>query len=102
NVRGNVDVNVNHWITTVIDGAFVLNMNRGPVGNYWADAATRKPNLVAPLIPIDLIDPDDELLIARKRDINGKYLVGGDQGNLTNPFVDGYLGVYDELIQRTF
>ncbi len=102
NVRGNVDVNVNHWITTAIDGAFVLDMNRGAVGNYWADAATRKPNLVAPLIPIDLINPDDELLIARKRDINGKYLPGGDQSNLSNAFADGYLGGYDELIQRTF
>jgi TonB-linked SusC/RagA family outer membrane protein len=102
NVRGNVDISVNHWITTALDAAFVLNSNKGPVGNYWADAATRQPNLVAPLIPIDLVNPSDPLLAARKNDVNGRYLIGGNQSNLRNPFADGYSGGSDELIQRTF
>ena len=102
NVRGNVDVNINHWITTALDGSFVLNSDKGAIGNYWADAATRQPNLIAPLIPISLINQEEPLLNARKNDINDIYLIGGNQSNLTNSFADGYAGGSDELVQRTF
>lgn len=102
NVRGNVDVQINHWIKTALDGAFVLNMDKGPVGDFWSEAATRHPNLVAPLIPIGLVNSEDPLLMARKNDVQGKYLLGGSQTVLQNAIANGYAGGYDELIQRTF
>ena len=102
NVRGNVDLKINYWIKTSLDAVAVFNNNKGPVGNYWSDASIWQPNLFAPLIPISLIDPDNALLIARKNDVNGMYLLGGTLSYLTNPIANGYSGGVNENIQRTF
>ena len=102
NVRGNVDIKINHWIKSSLDAVAVLDNNKGPVGNYWNEASTRPPNLFAPLIPISLIDPNNSLLTGRKNDVDGIYLLGGTSDNLTNSFAEGYSGGENENIQRTF
>ena len=102
NVRGNVDLKINRWIKSSIDAVAVLNNNKGPVGGYWGEAATRKPNLYAPLLPISLIDPENTLLKGRKNDVGGMYLLGGTSSYLTNAIANGYSGGENENIQRTF
>jgi TonB-linked SusC/RagA family outer membrane protein len=102
NIRGNVDFNVNHWIKSSLDAVAVLNNNQGPVVDYWSAASTLRPNQIAPLIPISLIDPDNALLNARKTDVNGQYLLGGSAANLSNPIADIYSGGVNEVVQRTF
>lgn len=102
NARGNVDLNINHWIKSSIDAVAVLNNNKGPVGNYWGEAASLRPNLFAPLIPFSYIDPENALLKGRKNDVNGMYLLGGTSSYLTNPIANGYSGGETENIQRTF
>ena len=103
NARGNVDLKINSWIKGALDGVAVFNNNKGPVGNYWLNATTLKPNLLAPLVPIDLIiNQNDPLLKARKNDIDGEYLLGGTQSVTTNPIADTYSGGYNENIQRNF
>ena len=102
NVRGNVDLKINRRIKSSIDAAAVFYNNKGPVGDYWADAATLKPHLFAPLIPFSYIDPENALLTGRKNDVYGKYLLGGTSSYLTNPIANGYSGGETENIQRTF
>ena len=103
NVRGNVDMKINRWVKSSIDVVGVFNNTGGPAGtNYFASAATMKPNLFSPLLPINLIDPNNALLIGRKNDVNGMYLLGGTSSYLTNPIANGYSGGDNMNVQRTF
>ncbi len=102
NARGNVDMKINDWIKSAIDATAVLNNAKGPVGNYWSDAATFRPNLFAPLLPIWLIDPNNALLKGRKNDVDGMYILGGTSTYQTNPIANGFSGGENENIARTF
>ncbi len=102
NIRGNVDLKVNSWIKSALDAVVVLNNSNGPRGNYWADAATMRPNLFSPLLPISLIDPENAVLKQRKNDIDGLYLLGGTANYQTSPIATAYSGGKNERVQRTF
>lgn len=102
NVRGNVDLKVNPWINTSIDAAAIFGRNKGARGNFWNAAANNRPYEFAPLIPFDLIDPENPLLQGRKNDVDGKYLLGGTSAFLTNPIADSYSGGVYERISRKF
>ncbi len=78
NVRGNVDLKINNWIKTSIDGSSIFANNRSQRGYFWSAASTTRPYEFAPLIPFDLIDPANPLLIGRKNDVDGQYLLGGN------------------------
>ena len=102
NFRGNVDMKINNWIKSSFDGVAVLDNSRGALGNYFSEAATRLPQLYAPLIPINLIiSPNtNALLKSRKNDVDGKYLLGGTPSYLTNAFADGFSAGTSENINR--
>lgn len=107
NARGNVDLKVNSWIKTSLDGVAVFNNSKGSVtgtsGTYWAAANTLKPNLLAPLLPISLMKNQiDPLILSRKNDVNGLYMLGGTQVIPTDPIADGYSGGYNVNIIRNF
>lgn len=102
NVRGNVDLKINDWITTAVDVAGFFVDNKRQRGDYWDDAATIRPYEYTPLLPISLIDPANKLLLGRKNDIDGKYLLGGNSNHITTPFGDGYSGGVLEGIERKF
>jgi TonB-linked SusC/RagA family outer membrane protein len=102
NVRGNVDLKINDWIKTQVDVSGFFLDDKGQRGNYWSDASTIRPYEYTPLLPIDLIDPANEVLLARKNDVNGQYLLGGNSNHLTTPFGDGYSGGVLERIWRNF
>jgi TonB-linked SusC/RagA family outer membrane protein len=98
---GNVDMNVNKYINTSIDAAGYIGFNQQSQGNYWNAAASLRPDRYSPLIPIELIDPSlEELLQARKRDIDGVYLAGGNSDILSNPVTDVYLAGQTSRIVR--
>ncbi|WP_343702389.1 SusC/RagA family TonB-linked outer membrane protein [Chitinophaga sp.] len=102
NVRGNVDLKINDWINTAVDAYGVFLNAKGQRGNYWSDAATVRPHEYAPLLPINLINPHDPLLLGRKNDVNGQYLLGGVSNRTTTPFGYGYSGGTEEIISRNF
>lgn len=102
NVRGNIDLKVNPWIKSALDAVFVLNDNNMPQGSFFSNAATLRPNLYAPLIPMSLIDPENALLKGRKTDVDGQYLIGGTATYLTNPIASGYAGGQNRQLQRVF
>ena len=102
NVRGNIDLKVNRWIKSAMDAVIVLNNNNTPTGNYFSNAATLRPNLFSPLLPISLIDPENAILKGHKNDIDGTYLLGGTAAYPTNPIAAGYSGGDNRNVQRTF
>lgn len=102
NVRGNVDLKINDWIKTSVDGVSLFGNNRSGRGNYWSAAANNRPHLFTPFLPFNLIDPENSLLKARKNDIDGEYLIGGNSNYITTPFGDGYAGGVYERISRKF
>lgn len=102
NVRGNVDMILNSWITTALDAsAFFIN-TRNPRGGFWGEAATTHPHTNVPLIPISMIDPENEILLGRKNDVDGLYLLGGSSAYLTNAIAHSYAAGYVERSHRTF
>ena len=102
NVRGNVDLKINNWIKTSIDGSSIFGNNRSQRGNFWGAAASNRPYEFAPLLPFDLIDPENSLLNGRKNDVEGQYLLGGNSNFVTNPIADSYSGGDYESIYRKY
>lgn len=102
NVRGNVDLKVNDWIRTAVDGTAIFGSNNGQRGNFWSDAATTRPYEYTPLIPIDLVMADNSLVAGRKNDVDGQYLIGGNSNHIRTPEGDGYAGGEFQRISRKF
>lgn len=106
NVRGNVDVRLNDYITTSVDATAIFSDNRFAHGNYWSNAATLRPYRFSPLIPISMIEETDRASQLQVQNsnylIDGKYLLGGTQQDLTNPFADIYAAGYNKSTTRQF
>ncbi len=94
-VRGNVDVNINSFISAYINSnatfydvksaGSVTSNNSNQAVNWWDAAATQKPNRpehAAPLIPMSQIDPNAkdvfDLLTTTKNIFDGQFLAGTD------------------------
>jgi TonB-linked SusC/RagA family outer membrane protein len=111
NVRGNVDLKLNDKISSSIYVSAIFSDSRRARSsvantNYWSNAATLLPHRVTPLIPIDLISPNDlaslGVVEASRNLIDGRYLLGGTQQFATNPIADLYSAGYDRNIRRVF
>ena len=109
NVRGNVDVKINDFIKAYINANTTFYDAKSGKGNYWEAAATMRPNFpqhAAPLIPIDMIDPNAkaalELIAASGNIIDGKYFLGGTRQNTTNVFADLYAAGRSKWTSRQF
>lgn len=94
-VRGNVDVNISKTVSAYVNSNVSFYNSKGTVGgNYWSLASTFRPNRVAPLIPLSMIDPTAtavwELLKTSNNIVDGKYFLAGTQNDLTNVFADYY------------
>ena len=104
NIRGNVDLNLNRYFSSSIDISAVMKSSRRGLGNYWNDAATILPYKYAPLIPLNSISADSaevlDLANNSRNIIDGRYILGGSQEYLTNPFADLYAGGYQENVDR--
>lgn len=102
NVRGNIDLKINDWINTAVDATGLFNNTRDRRGGFWGNSATVRPFEFSPLLPIELIDPENTLLKARKNDIDGKYLIGGNSNFVTHGIGDAYAAGFTETIWRNF
>lgn len=93
-VRGNVDIKINDFITSKINTSMAFYNTVFGKGDYWGNAATLRPNRFTPLIPISYLEDSDqasqELVQNSQFLIGGKYLLGGQQQQLSNPFADLY------------
>nr|MDH4461502.1 carboxypeptidase-like regulatory domain-containing protein [Flectobacillus sp.] len=106
NFRGNIDVNLNEFISLNADATAIFNTGRGVNTNHWNNAATIRPNRFSPLIPIDLIEKEDaasQILLANSNNIiDGKYFLGGTQLDQTNGIATAYAGGNNQSANRQF
>lgn len=104
NIRTNIDLKINDWIKTSNDGSAVFETSRNGRGNYWSIASSYKPNLFSPLLPIELINPDNELLKSNRNIIDGKFILGGNSSYpyTSNAFALGFCGGSYEGVTRKY
>lgn len=105
-LRSNVDMNLTDWLTASADAAVIIADGYSGNGNFWGQAATLRPNWITPLIPINMIDPNNSSLQTIVSNsghlIDGKYLFGGTSATQTNAFADMLAGGYLKGRNRTF
>jgi TonB-linked SusC/RagA family outer membrane protein len=106
NLRGNIDLKLNQFISTYVNVSTVFYTNRNALGNYWQRADSLQPHRFAPLIPISAVaegSKDAQALVKGSRNIiDGKYLLSGTQQFLTNPISDVYAAGYNKFTSRQF
>lgn len=106
NFRGNLDIQLNEFISMNADATAIFYTGRGVNTDYWGNAATVRPNRFAPLIPTDLVEKEDaasQIWIQNSNNlIDGKYLLGGTQLDQTNPIATIYAGGNNQYSNRQF
>ncbi|MEI6948140.1 SusC/RagA family TonB-linked outer membrane protein [Paraflavisolibacter sp. H34] len=106
NMRGNIDVNINKYISANVDAAAMFNTGKGVNTDYWNSAANLRPNRFSPLLPLSMIEADDslaQLLVKNSNNIiGGQYMLGGTQLDQTNPIGTIYAGGTNRAISRQF
>ena len=105
NIRGNVDMQLTKALKARVDASAVFSNGGGVNTNYWASAATLRPQLFTPLIPISFLEANDQpsqAMIRNATIIDGKYILGGTQIDQTNPFAAIYAGGNNRFMQREF
>jgi len=105
NIRGNVNVQLTKALKARIDASAVFSNSGGVNTDYWAGAATLRPHLFTPLIPISMIEDNDEAskaMIKSATLIDGQYILGGTQIDQTNPIAAIYAGGNNRFVQRQF
>jgi len=111
NIRGNVDLRMNDWISGWVNANAIFYDSRHDKADYWGNSATLRPTApgsspLVPFIPIEFIDPNDEaswtLVKNSNHLIDGKYLLGGTQLNMANPFAAMYASGYQKATSRRF
>ena len=106
NVRGNVDLRLNDFISAYVNANVTFYDQKTPVGdNYWDIASTFRPNRVSPIIPMSYLDPN--ALAARKmigetQNIFEGGFLGGTQSDLKNVFASYYAGGRSKYTSRQF
>lgn len=106
NIRGNIDININKYITANVDATAIFYTGRGVNADFWGSAATLRPNRVSPLIPLSYFEKEDsvsQVLINNSGNIiGGQYLLGGTQLDQTNPLATIYAGGNNRFNSRQF
>ena len=113
-VRGNVDVDITDWISAHV-GTYTTFYNAREAKsfkdgdnylNYWQVASTFRPNRIAPLIPLSMIDPNAlaalETVGGSSNIIDGKYFLSGTNIDNKNIFGNFYAAGYNKHTARNF
>lgn len=105
-VRGNVDLKLNDFISAYVNANVSFAGSKNPVGDYyWSTAATMRPNRVAPLIPLSYLDPNAvaaRTMLSETGNIFDGMFLGGTQSDLTNVFASYYAGGKSKTTNRRF
>lgn len=106
NIRGNVDMNLTKNIVGFADAAVVFYNGRGVNANFWQGAATIRPHRFTPLVPISMLEQDDQTSMNFVNNsshlIGGQYLLGGTQLEQTNPIAGVYAGGSSQFTSRQY
>ena len=105
-VRGNLDVNVTDFLKVQADANVTFYDSYTARGDWWSNAATLRPNRVAPLIPLSYLEENDipswNTINTSNNLIDRQYFLGGTQLNPTNPIADSYAAGDDKFVSRQF
>lgn len=97
NIRGNVDMKLNKWLTASVDAVAMNTSSYTGRGDFWGATASIPANFsrYSPYIPIDAFDPNSSTLISMQNIaktsnhlIDGKYLLGAVSNAQTNVLSD--------------
>ena len=117
NVRGNVDVRINQFITAYINANATYYNQNSAISNqkdgdntldYWGVAAKWRPNRMSPLVPISYLDPNAiqprNALSSTTNIIDGQYFLAAGQSDAdwTNIFADYYAAGKSTWVSRQF
>jgi TonB-linked SusC/RagA family outer membrane protein len=104
NVRGNIDFQVNDWITSSLDGVFIVNNSRSSRVDLLDAATTFLPFEYAPLIPVNTLDtennPDLATLLAGANIFNGNLLGTARQVGDNPPVANAIAGGFQNRVVR--
>jgi TonB-linked SusC/RagA family outer membrane protein len=108
-VRGNVDLVVNKVVKGFANASATFYNVHKNKGDFWGAASTMRPNFpenAAPLIPIDMVDPDATMALSTLGKslnlLDGKYFPGGSKTDKTNAIADCYFGGKTRSVSRQF
>ena len=108
-VRGNVDLTINKVIKGFANASATFYNEHKNKGNFWSEAATMRPNFpenAAPLISIDMVDPNaSKALAILGKSLNlldDKYFPGGTKATQSNAIADCYFGGKTQAVSRQF
>lgn len=104
-VRGNIDVELNKILSFKADANVTFYDSYSANVDWWGQAATFRPHLIAPLVPISYIDGMDKNSLEMVRNSNylqGNYFFGGTQANPTNPYADAFAAGDNKFVSRQF
>ena len=110
-VRGNVDMNLNKYISAYIDANATFYDINSRKGNYWADASTIRPNIkpnlntnTALLVSVDMVsDSTAKALLGTTSNIyDGKFLASANKDDAKNVFAQIYAGGKTKWTSRQF
>ena len=108
-VRGNVDLVINKVIKGFANATATFYNENKNKGDFWAEAATMRPNFpenAAPLIDINMVDPNaSKALAILGKSLNlldGRYFPGGTKATQSNVIADCYFGGKTTLVSRQF
>ena len=108
-VRGNVDLVINKVIKGYANASATFWNAHKNKGDFWADAANMRPNFpenAAPLISIDMVDPNaSKALAILGKSLNlldGRLFPGGTKTTQTNAIADCYFGGKTQDVSRQF
>ena len=108
-VRGNVDLTINKLIKGFANASATFYNENKNKGDFWGEAASMRPNYpenAAPLIPIDMVDPNaSKALAILDKSLNlldGQYFPGGTKTTDHNVIADCYFGGRTQAVSRQF
>ncbi|MCR4957037.1 MAG: SusC/RagA family TonB-linked outer membrane protein [Prevotella sp.] len=108
-VRGNVDLVINKLVKGYANVSATFYNANSNKGDFWSQASTMRPNFpenAAPLIPIDMVDPNaSKALAVLGKSLNlldGKYFPGGTKNTKENTIADCYFGGKTKGVSRQF
>jgi TonB-linked SusC/RagA family outer membrane protein len=105
NVRGNIDFEVNDFITSSVDAVAILSSSKSSLSNLLYNGTSFKPNAYAPLLPVSMIDTVGRPELAAQINAAGIYdgmLLGGSQQFQDDtPVADVIAGGYQNSMFRS-
>jgi TonB-linked SusC/RagA family outer membrane protein len=107
NVRGNVDMDLNSWLSSYTDVGIVTNNSYSARGDFWGATAnmTTNFNKFSPLLPISMLDPNNAAIATLANNALNKIdgqIFGGQSTNTTNVIADMLAPGYSKRRDRTF